>query len=119
VRNIGNAIAAKAFGIAKERDMEPILFVMALLGCGESDASCREVRIDQARYRSEAACMAATEATLMRNDDLVFPNVVAQCRPAGAGPTLLRGSDVLRPAPGQARPEMVRVASAGALRSFR
>ncbi len=79
--------------------MEPVLFVMAILGCGESDAPCREVRIDQARYRSEAACVAATEAALMRHDDLVFPAVVAQCRPAGARPAALRGSEVMMPAP--------------------
>lgn len=92
--------------------MEPILYVMAILGCGESDASCREVRVEQAAYRSEAQCMAATESALMRNDDLVFPSVVAQWRPAGARPQLLRGSDVLRPAPRQAAQRPVRVASA-------
>ena len=93
--------------------MEPILYVMAILGCGESDASCREVRVEQAAYRSEAQCMAATESALMRNDDLIFPSVVAQCRPAGARPQLLRGSDVLRPAPRERMRAPVRVASAG------
>ena len=77
--------------------MEPILFVMAILGCGESDAPCREVRLDQARYRSEAQCVAATEETLMRHDDLLFPAVVAQCRPAGARPASLRGTEVMMP----------------------
>lgn len=92
--------------------MEPIIYVMAILGCGESDASCREVRVEQAAYRSEAQCMAATESALIRNDDLIFPNVVAQCRRADSRPQLLRGSDVLRPAPRQTRPNQVRMASA-------
>jgi hypothetical protein len=91
--------------------VEPILFVMAILGCGESDAACREVRIDQARYRSEASCMAATEAALMRNDDLSFPSVVAHCRPAGARVQPLRGSEVMLPAPDAGR-RLPRFASA-------
>ena len=77
--------------------MEPILYVMAILGCGESDASCRELRVEAVEYRSEAACLAATEAALLRSDDLPFPTVVAQCRPAGERPQLLRGSDVALP----------------------
>jgi len=77
--------------------MEPILYVMAILGCGESDASCRELRVEQAGYRSESACVAATGDALARHADLAYPNVVAQCRTAAARATLLRGSDVLRP----------------------
>ena len=96
--------------------MEPILYVMAILGCGESDAPCREMRIDQARYRSEASCLAATEAALIRHDDLAFPTIVANCRPAGARPRLLRGSEVLRPGPERPRS---RFALAAAARSFR
>ena len=77
--------------------MEPLMFVMAILGCGESDAPCREVAVAEARYRSEAECLAATEAELLRRDDLPYPAVVAQCRPAGAAGQLLRGSDVMLP----------------------
>jgi hypothetical protein len=80
--------------------MEPILFVMAILGCGEGDAACRELATVQTRYRSEAACLAATEAELARRDDILYPSVVAQCRRADARPQLLRGSDVALPAGG-------------------
>ena len=79
--------------------MEPLMFVMAILGCGESDAPCREVQVVEARYASEADCLAATEAQLMRHGDLAFPNVVAQCRRLGAPVQLLRGSDVMMPEP--------------------
>ena len=81
--------------------MEPILYVMAILGCGEGDAPCREVRVDQASYRSEAACMAATGGVLLDNDDLPYPAVVARCRPAGARLQPLRGSDVMLPQSGR------------------
>ena len=90
--------------------MEPILFVMAILGCGESDAACRELRVEPVRYAREADCLAATEAALIRNDNLEFPNIVAQCRPLGRQPQLLRGSDVLRPT-GGTLPTQVRLAS--------
>ena len=68
--------------------MEPLMFIMAILGCGESDAPCREVAVAEASYSSEGECLAATEEELVRRSDLVFPSVVAQCRPAGARPAL-------------------------------
>ncbi|MGZ8282906.1 MAG: hypothetical protein ACXWUN_08140 [Allosphingosinicella sp.] len=90
--------------------MEPLMFVMAILGCGESDTACREVMVVEARYRSEAECLGATEAVLMRHDDLVYPSVVAQCRPAGSRPQLLRGSDVALPdAPSQRSPRFASI----------
>ena len=81
--------------------MEPLIYVMAILGCGESDTACRELRLVEAQYRSEAACIAATETELLRHDDLPYPNVVAQCRAAGAAPQMLRGSDVMMPESGR------------------
>lgn len=101
--------------------MEPLLYVMAILGCGESDASCREVRMVETRYQSEAACLAATEDQLMRADDLVFPNVVAECRRAGAQVRLLRGADVMQPEGGNlpTTPRYAQASGAGPVRSFR
>lgn len=84
--------------------MEPLIFVMAILGCGEGDAPCRELRLVEQRFASEQACMAATEDVLARNDDILFPSVVAQCRRDGAGSQLLRGSDVMLPEAPQANP---------------
>lgn len=77
--------------------MEPLMHVMAILGCGESDAPCREVAVVETRYRSEAQCLAATEDELLRRDDLAFPAVVAHCRRADSGPQLIRGSEVMLP----------------------
>ncbi len=81
--------------------MEPVLFVMAILGCGESDAPCRELRVAETRYQSEQACMAATEEALLASSDLPYPNIVADCRRAGIRVEPLRGSDLLRPEPGR------------------
>ena len=90
--------------------MEPLLFVMAILGCGESDAACREVRVVETRYRTEAECLAATEDELMRHQDLAYPAVVAQCRPAIAAPRLVRGSEVMLPEGGVLTTEPPRLA---------
>ena len=87
------------------------LFLIAILGCGEGDAPCREVGLAAPRFASEAACTAATPQVLARYADLSFPSVVAQCRPAGARPATLRGSDVRLPEPRPAPP--LRFAGAG------
>lgn len=83
--------------------MEPLMFVMAILGCAESDAPCREVAVAEARYQSEAQCLAASENELWRYENVPYPAVVAQCRPAEGRPQLLRGSDVTLPEPRQLR----------------
>lgn len=79
--------------------MEPLMFIMAILGCGEGDAPCREVATVEARYASEAECLAATETELYRRDDILFPAVVAECRAEGARPRLIRGNEVMLPEP--------------------
>jgi hypothetical protein len=91
--------------------MEPLLYVMAILGCGEGDAPCREVAVAERRYANEQQCLAATEDELLRRDDLAFPAVVAQCRRDGAAPRLLRGSEVALPDAPAARPRRARLAS--------
>ena len=92
--------------------MEPLMFIMAILGCGESDAPCREVAVAEARYQSEADCLAATETQLVRFDDLASPSVVAQCRPANTRPQLIRGNEVDLPAPNAGRFAQPRYADA-------
>ena len=84
--------------------MEPLMFVMAILGCGESDAACREVRIAETRYATEAECVAATGIELLRHDDVPYPTVVAMCRRDGATVQTLRGSEVMLPDADLAQP---------------
>ena len=80
---------------------------MAILGCGESDAPCREVRDRPSRATpARPPALAATERALMRHDDLPYPTVVAQCRPAGAGAAAAarQRRAAARAAPGAAPP---------------
>jgi hypothetical protein len=82
--------------------MEPLTFLIAILGCGEGDAPCRQVRMLEARYESQAACTAATEAALVQNSDVDYPVVAAECVAAGARATPPRANQVQRPGPGSA-----------------
>jgi hypothetical protein len=52
---------------------------------------------------------------LIRHSDLDFPTIVARCRPANARPQLLRGSEVLLPAPNPGRAPL-RMAAASRVR---
>lgn len=61
--------------------MGPAYFVLAVLGCGDTETACREVRVVNVRYESAAACMAAMPAQLSENSDLAFPVVMGRCRP--------------------------------------
>ena len=82
--------------------MEPLTFLIAIMGCGEAEAPCRQVRMLEARYESQAACTAATEAAVTVNSDVDFPVVVAECVASGAKANAPKASDVQRPGPGQA-----------------
>ncbi|HYE29473.1 MAG TPA: hypothetical protein VEA61_14735 [Allosphingosinicella sp.] len=75
------------------------IFLIAIMGCGEDDAPCRQVRRLEARYESRAACIAATEAAVTRNSDVDFPVVVAQCVSVDAAQDGPKSSDVRRPGP--------------------
>lgn len=78
--------------------MAAAFFLMAIMGCGEGDGACQQVRLLETRYESQAACSAATEGAVMRFTDLDYPVVVAQCRPAN-GASKLNASDVSLPQP--------------------
>lgn len=78
--------------------MQAAFFLIAIMGCGEGDAPCQQVRVIETRYESQSACTAATEDALTGNLDVDYPVVVAQCHAAGAKPSL-NSSDVKLPAP--------------------
>lgn len=82
--------------------MGPGIFIIAILGCGEGEAPCETVKTLEARYESQAACSAATEAAVARNNDVDYPVVVAQCVAAGARPDAPKADQVRRPGPGKA-----------------
>lgn len=76
--------------------MGPGYYVIAILGCADGSAACTPVATMPRHYESEAACSADTGAALMKNRDLDFPTLVAECR------------SVTRPASGKGeKPERV------------
>lgn len=84
--------------------MGPAGFLLAILGCGESEAQCQQVQCQQVqlapvRYETQAACLAASDAQLARHTDLAFPVVVAECRAAGVQAAVLRADEVQLPEP--------------------
>ena len=76
--------------------MSAAFFLMAIMGCGEGEGACQQVRMLETRYESQAACTAATEAAVTRFVDLDYPVVVAQCV-AGGGSASLKASNVKLP----------------------
>lgn len=79
--------------------MGPGIFLIAIMGCGEGDSPCRQVRMLETRYESQAACTEATGAAATGNSDVDYPVVVAQCVAAGAAPDRLQPDRILRPEP--------------------
>ena len=63
--------------------MEPLFYVMAIMGCSDGSEACAQARVEPARYNSIAACQAAMPAALQRNSDLSFPVISATCRGTG------------------------------------
>ena len=66
--------------------MGPVYYVSAILGCGDGSVQCAPVATVPTEYTSEAECSAATQDVLMRNSDLDFPTLVAQCKKGSARP---------------------------------
>ncbi len=64
--------------------MEPLFYVMAIMGCADGNVQCTEARIVPARYQSMAQCRAALPDQLARNTDVPYPMIGAACRTAGA-----------------------------------
>ncbi len=63
--------------------MEPVLFVMAVLGCGDGAAACQVARIEPVRFETAAECRAAMPAVLARSTDLSYPVISVDCRRTG------------------------------------
>ena len=80
--------------------MGPGTFLIAILGCGEAEAPCEQVRVLETRYESQATCAAATDAALVRNADVDFPVIVARCVRSGAKVQPLKANEVDLPGPG-------------------
>jgi hypothetical protein len=64
--------------------MEPVFYVLAILGCGDGSSQCTQARIEPARYQTVQQCQAQLPAALARNTDLSFPTISAACQASGA-----------------------------------
>lgn len=78
-RFAGTESAARGFNRVEDEAMEPVVFVMAILGCDDGGMACRQERIEPVRYESVAQCRAAMQGALARNADLDYPVVGASC----------------------------------------
>ena len=63
--------------------MEPLFYVMAIMGCGDGNTACQQTRLEAAQYQSIQACHQAMPAALARNSDIDYPVVAASCRATG------------------------------------
>ena len=63
--------------------MEPVFFLVAILGCTDGGDTCREARLLPARYATAAQCRAALPQRLAENSDVPFPSIGADCRASG------------------------------------
>jgi len=66
-----------------ETTMEPLFYVMAIMGCGDGSAACAQARVETVQYRSIEQCQAEMPAALARNSDIDFPVVSASCQAKG------------------------------------
>jgi len=60
--------------------MDQVLYVLAILGCGDDSAQCRQARVEPVRYTSIQACQEAMPAALQRNSDVEYPVISAACQ---------------------------------------
>ena len=60
--------------------MEQVLYVLAIMGCGDDSLQCQQARLEPVRYTSIQACQAAMPAALQRNSDIDYPVISAACQ---------------------------------------
>ena len=63
--------------------MNPIFYVIAIMGCADGGQACQQQRVEPIRYVTPAACQAAMPDALARNTDLDYPTIQAACRASG------------------------------------
>jgi hypothetical protein len=60
--------------------VDPILFVVAIMGCGDGQTGCTEARVVRAPFETAAECQANLPAVLAANTDVPYPEISATCR---------------------------------------
>lgn len=60
--------------------MDQVIYVLAIMGCGDDSLACQQARVEPVRYASYAACQQAMPAALGRNTDIDYPVIAAACQ---------------------------------------
>ena len=60
--------------------MDQVLYVLAIMGCGDDSRQCQQARVEPVQYTSIQACQEAMPAALQRNTDVDFPVISAACQ---------------------------------------
>ena len=60
--------------------MEPLVYIMAIMGCADGGTLCAQERIVERRFISMSECNAAAEQELILNSDIDAPVITAMCR---------------------------------------
>jgi hypothetical protein len=60
--------------------MDQLIYVLAIMGCGDDGLACQQARVEPVRYASYAACQEAMPAALGRNTDVDYPVIAAACQ---------------------------------------
>ena len=60
--------------------MEPVYFVIAILGCADGGSSCTPVATLPTHFATREACSAATGPALIDNNNYDYPSLLARCR---------------------------------------
>ncbi len=63
--------------------MEPLVYVLAILGCADGGQLCEPVSQAPGRFESKAACMAYASANLPSYTDLPYPVIAGRCETQG------------------------------------
>lgn len=78
--------------------MEPVYYVIAILGCADGSTQCAPVATVPTHYASQEACTAGMQQALAANSDFDFPTLVAQCRATQPAATASQGQPEKLPA---------------------
>lgn len=80
--------------------MNSAFYFIAILGCGEGETPCEQVRTVESRFESREACLAASDSVLARlGAGIDYPIVVAECRAQGTAPSRIMPAEIVLPVP--------------------
>jgi hypothetical protein len=63
--------------------MEPLIYVLAIMGCADGGELCEPVAHAPVRFESRAECLAYVQANLPNYTDLPYPVIAGRCDAQG------------------------------------